>query len=250
MRLDEDTRSVGPSSGDQQPDPEPVGDSNFGFTDPRFISDLRRNPGAPDVWATLYIRYERPIRRRVEAMVKGDRRLADEITHTFLSDPRQVGYLRNYNPSLGRFRHYVSTCVRNYVRRFLASRSVESPCDPEAIACIPSVDEPGLEMEEEREWAEAILLNALDRLGTRRRELLFARYGLFGRPPVSAEEIMISRGMTRSDLDTSLFRARKALRENLEIEIRRLAALDSDFDREREIILRRLRSAFSGLVDG
>ncbi len=250
MRLNEDMPEDGSDSRNAGAVPEPVGGSFFGITDPEFIRKLQRDPGAHDVWETLYTRYELPIRRRVEAMVRGDRRLADEITHTFLSDPQQVGYLRNYNPTHGRFRHYVSACVRNYVRRFLATREAEGAGDPEAVERIPSVDEPGLEMEEERAWAEAILRNALERLGTRRRELLVARYGLFGRPLVSAEDIMASRGITRSDLDTSLFRARKVLRGYIEIEIRRLASLEADFDRERTIIFHRLRSAFSGLVEG
>ena len=106
--------------------------------------------------------YFRSVRAYMAVLVRGTRLDANEVASDFFTDKVWGGtVLRSANRSRGRFRHFLKTCVRNYVlsaRRKLRGDEALTPID---------TDHHGLPTDESSarfdvEWARAILEQAVE----------------------------------------------------------------------------------------
>ena len=206
----------------------------------------RSSPDADRIWRELVNRYRWPVERAVRRHLRHD---ADVAAADFFAYLYGSEVLQRADPGVGRFRAYLQGVIRRYVQSWLRSDAGCRAEDLEAIP-LPSQDESEFELEEEAEWAESILHNALEMLDEKhpRDANILRRTTGLGAKQTPVQDLCRELGLKQNALYVAAFRAKERLRELVLEEIGTLVSTQADFDKEREIILQRLLEAHPGLA--
>lgn len=199
----------------------------------------------------LLTRYRQPILRHIQSCQDCSREKAEDLTQEFICQCIRLDFLRQVNPEQGRFRTFVKTCVRNFlrdahVRETAAKRGGgQTPLsldetDGEGNPLVEAATPPRLpETQPDREWALNVLDRALAELkreceAAGRGELFETLRGHLGHAPEPATAVQLAArlGMKEGTVHTAMSRLRRRLGELINEEVRQTVGTQDDWRAE------------------
>jgi len=199
----------------------------------------------------LLSRYRKPIMLELRQRTRCGSDEAEELTHQFLHNCLRRDFLKNVDPTKGRFRSFIKRCIINFLRDLHREQAGR----PQAIS-LNETDEQGrtlldppaptarLENEMDVQWARQVVALSLDRL---ERECILARRGaLFTHlkpllqgdtPGQSYASLAESLTMNEGAVRTAAHRLRQRLGEIIEEEIKQTLASNEDWREELRYLL-------------
>lgn len=208
----------------------------------------------------LLAAYWKPVYKYVRLRFQRSPEDAQDLTQAFFLKLIEKNYLEAYEPSRGRFRTFLRTCLD----RFLAKeRKAERALKRGGDATIVSLDFAGAERELvqsgavscgsnecdfEREWVRSLLGNAVDVLrracqerGRESAFLIFERYDLEepapGHTRPTYDALALALGLPVTTVTNQLAWARRELRRLLLERLRELTASEEEFRLEARVLL-------------
>ncbi|MEZ5966465.1 MAG: sigma-70 family RNA polymerase sigma factor [Planctomycetota bacterium] len=206
-------------------------------------------------WRRLLERYEAPIRRAIRR-AHGDDARGDELTAEFFSYLFEHAVLAKVQPRGGRFRAYIQAVLRNFLHRQRRRGRPVLELDETNSPATAAADRDA-EQADELEWARHVLHLALQQLFADRErdgEILVRYYGLAWPDPQqprsadSRESIAARFGLSLGAVDQATYRARRALRAQIERELRETVDGAEAMNAEVEMVASRLLQAYPGLL--
>jgi RNA polymerase sigma-70 factor (ECF subfamily) len=196
----------------------------------------------------LLARYRKPILRHIQACQRCSPEVAEDLCHDFIQQCLRLEFLKNVDPSRGRFRTFIKTCIANFLRTHHAKENalkrggamVPVPLDASNgkgsfADSLPAVDLPP-EQVLDRQWALSVLEQALEALrqecvAARRGAMFEALQGQLGRvqPLGSAAEIGDKLGMQESAVHMAMSRLRTRLGELIEDSVRQTVGSEGEW---------------------
>jgi RNA polymerase sigma-70 factor (ECF subfamily) len=187
----------------------------------------------------LLTRYRQPILRHIQAGQHCTPEQAEDLTQDFIQQCIRLDFLRRVSPEQGRFRTFIKTCIKNFLRDQYVKATAVKRGGGHVPVSLDGTDEDGNSLVDaaapivlpetilDREWALSVLDGALDGLkqeceAARRGELFEALKGHLGRAPEAgtAAQIATRLGMTEAAVHTAMSRMRKRLGELISEEVR------------------------------
>ncbi len=212
----------------------------------------------------MLARYRQPIFRHIYASLSGPRRTsenAEDLTQDFIHQCLRLDFLKQVSPDVGRFRTFIKTCVKNFLRDQHVRETAEKRGAGQIPASLDETDEDGNRLLNpagvtvlpdrvlDREWALSVLNQSLEDLGkecaaARREDLFEALKGHLGRVPEAgtAKEIGARLGMSEGSVHTAMNRMRKRLGELISTEIQQTVGTEEDWREELKYLIELLGS--------
>lgn len=205
---------------------------------------------------SLLSRYYHPIYCHIFARLSSPFRTAErakDLTHGFITQCLRLSFLKNVDPTKGRFRDFVRRCANNYLRdqhsrwRNREGQEVlsldETGEDGEHMFEPASSDKP-VHSQLDREWALAILRRAVEALRqeceeARRAQLFNALKGHLGWAPEpgSLAEIGGRLRMNEGAVKVAMHRLRERLGELISQEVRQTVGSAEDWREELKYLI-------------
>jgi len=246
---------------DQAAKPNPV---TTGFFEKTIWSTVLKAKGTDEkeraaALGRLLERYRRPIFRHILASLSGERRTpenAEDLTQEFIQQCLRLEFLKEVGPEQGRFRTFVKTCVRNFLRDQHVRESAQKRGGGHSPLSLDEADEDGnpvldpagkelsLESVLDREWALNVVERALEVLerecaAARRAGLFQALKGHLGRAPEpgTAKELGAKLGMSEGAVNTAMNRMRGRLAEQIREEVRQTVGPNENWREELKYLI-------------
>lgn len=207
---------------------------------------------ARDALATLCRAYHRPVLAYVRARLNG-RDEAEDVTQAFFAHLLKQNLPARADPTRGKFRAFLQTSVKNFLANEIKHarakrRGGDAQLVPETVLETLADEALGPEQAFEREWARAVVREAMGRLAheTKRagKAKLFAELRPYlVEPPDAAEYEAVARsnGMRRATIAVAVHRLRARLKEL----VREVLADTTESEAAVEEELKELRSALT-----
>lgn len=218
---------------------------------------------APTIWSTvlkaregdepsrmaaldrLFTRYRKPILLEIQFRCHSSQADAEDIAHEFIATWLRRDFLREVDPSKGRFRTFVKVCIHNFLedlraRQHAAKRGggVKHVSWCEFLEHLPD-HQPPPGLQTDRAWASHILELCLHQLrkecADARRDALFVALKplLAGEPDaVKLNAVAASLGMSDGAVRMAARRMRDRLGEIIADEVRETVSVDEDWQDE------------------
>lgn len=208
---------------------------------------------------TLVRAYWRPVFKHVRIKWRADNSRAEDLAQGFFAAALEKGWLERFDPTKGRFRTFLLTCLDAFAANEL--RAAQRLKRGGGVATVPlegegedgaprenEIRDPrDLEAEFQREWARSLFTLAVDALRSRCRDTskevaftLFERYDLEGsdapeRPSYAtlAEEL----GLPVTQVTNHLHWARREFRAAVLVTLREITASEAEFRAEARALL-------------
>jgi len=204
---------------------------------------LAAGAGADGALETLAGRYLAPVYGFFRASGRS-REDAEDLAQEFMAHLLESGALAKADPARGRFRAFMATAARNFLRNDLERRraekrgggrralSLDAAREDETYEPSARGDDPARALD--RRWAHALLGRALATLRGELTEPAARAFALSQEPDAPGyREIGERTGLTEGAVATSIHRARRRLRALLLEEAR--ATVESERDAEEEL---------------
>ena len=196
-------------------------------------------------WRFLIERYREAVAASVRRQVS-DKRFADEMAEGFFAYAYEHKVLEKADASRGRFRCYLQGVIRRYVLHGLRTRGLPAP-DIDAVDPGVAATASPAEIEEERNWATAVLGHSLRKLRRRNERngvVLMRFYGIAPFQKSDVETIAGELGLKPNAVHQLLNRARNELRDLIESELMNTVDTVDALEGEFEMVEKRLLEAF------
>mgnify|MGYP003670904311 CR=1 FL=1 len=198
---------------------------------------------------TLCHRYWKPVYCYVRSAWRSSNADAKDLTQGFFVWLVQVNVLQRYDPSQGRFRHYLKGLLRNYVRsQQSAAKRIKRGggtrhvgLDDEELALadqIPDTKSESPEQAFDRHWVEGLMERALHRArtyyaaaGLELRVQIYEAYELAEGEPTYAG-VAGALGVKPGDVRNHLHHMRERIRIELRAELRDTVQSGGDLEQE------------------
>ncbi|MCA9316600.1 MAG: sigma-70 family RNA polymerase sigma factor [Planctomycetes bacterium] len=228
--------------------PSPAGYHDTRWSLLRLLADDREGAQAStrwqEAWRDLVSAYRPAMERlaRRTLMSQGGPALADEaedVVQGFLAACLESNLLAKADASLGRFRAFLSVCLRRYAMNFSASRRAHRRMpqsqllglDEHAGIAAPAAQAADDELS--RDWVECLLRSATRRVRTRSARNAEIIDHLVQSPQLPQQELGDRLGIPHHQVALRVLRARRMLAEELWREVKDATSSPADLEAER-----------------
>jgi RNA polymerase sigma-70 factor (ECF subfamily) len=199
----------------------------------------------------LLTRYWQPILHHIQAGQHCTPEQAKDLTQEFIQQCIRLDFLKQVSPQHGRFRTFVKTCIKNFLRDQHVKAAAAKRGGGNVPISLDETDEDGNPLVDatapntspetilDREWALSVLEGALEMLkheckAARRGDLFEALKGHLGRASEAgtAAQIAVRLGMNEGTVHTAMSRMRKRLGELISEEVRQTVGTQEDWRQE------------------
>ncbi|MFQ5506965.1 MAG: RNA polymerase sigma factor [Planctomycetota bacterium] len=216
------------------------------------------SPNADKSWMELVERYREPIKESVRILLRSSSE-AEQVADDFFTYLYDKGILPKIDPERGKFRAYIQGVLRRYVKWDQRNARIQRGPEEEFDIAAP-MEDPEVELEEERAWARRVFDLALERLTKempRDAEILLQASGIHlpgspgkessGAVPKMGRKALAEKyGIQPNAIDQANFRARRKLRDLIRSELRETVATSGDLDEEFALVENRFLAAHLG----
>lgn len=224
---------------------------------------LKAQAGDRDALGRVFARYRRPILREMEHQLRCSPVDAEDHAQAFFEVWMRRELLKGVEPNKGRFRAYLKTCVRNYLRDVHDAETAEKRPPPALKDSLDRTDAEGKPVHTpaaepppggdrfDRDWALDLFNHVLEQLqqqfeADRRGPVFHALRGELTGEIADADLAALSQQLGLSVGAIKLYRHRmkKELRRLVEEEVRSSCAEGEDWRDELRYLLDQLTQAF------